>query len=467
MSVADQYASFVYSTQFEDLPLESIEKAKELILDSVGCALGATQTEWGKAQLRYASELGGKSEATVVGSRTRISCAQAAFLNAQLANLLDFDDTHDVYSPGHPGCLIIPAALAVGEAIGATGEDLVTAIVLAYEVTMRVGRSLGSILWNVGLPSLANPIGPAMATAKLLGLDEESVRRALDVITLESGLGVGKPTRRKWDVSEALTLGSLKGNYGKSAQQGVEAVWLAKSGLTGIMGLLDLDFTAWYLLGLPAEGYELLTQGLGEQYRILEMSLKPTPSCRWSHVPVTAAWQALKGRPVKATDVSKIVVKGVERLQRYNWETMLDAQFSIPCTLALAISGEPPGPGWYITGRFRDPDIRELASRVVFERDAEAEALEIRQGKMTGAVDITFTDGRVQSSYAGHVKGAPENPLTQAEQLAKFKANASTLADEHITEVIKTIKTLDELEDVGCLVQGLRATSREGIKSRK
>lgn len=223
MKAADQIANYVWQARFGDLPPHVVVKTKELILDSVGCALGATQTETGQTYVKLATTLGGPAEATVIGGRAKVSHPRAAFVNSHLANLLDFDDTHDVYPPGHPGCLIIPGALAVAEAVGASGEELLTSVVLGYEVTLRLGRALGSNLWQAGHLPLTSLVGPAVAAAKLLDLDRATVRNTLDILSLQSGLTVAAPKRRKADISSSLTLGNLKGGYGKAAEQGVLA----------------------------------------------------------------------------------------------------------------------------------------------------------------------------------------------------------------------------------------------------
>jgi 2-methylcitrate dehydratase PrpD len=143
MSAGERLAEYVHESQFDGFPTVVIERAKELILDSVGCALGATQTDIGRSYINLAMDLAGKAESTVAGSGMRISALHAAYVNTQLANLLDFDDTYDVYHPGHPGCLIVQSALAMAEAIGATGEELLTSVILGYEVSLRVGHAVG------------------------------------------------------------------------------------------------------------------------------------------------------------------------------------------------------------------------------------------------------------------------------------------------------------------------------------
>jgi 2-methylcitrate dehydratase PrpD len=447
---ADIYAAYIHGARFDDLPSDVREKAKDLILDSVGCALGATQTREGQETISLAKFLLGKPESTVIGGGVRVSQEKCALVNTQLANLLDFDDTWDVYSPGHPGCVTIPPALAVGEAVHASGRDLLTAIVLGYEIDMRIGHALGSILWLTGFSLITELAAPAVVTAKLLGMDAGAIERTFGVLTADAG--ALRLTQAKYDVPPDMDIGTIKGNYGQYSELGVLAAYKARSGLTSMKGLLDVDLTGWYLAGLSAAGFDDLVRGLGHQYWILNMSFKPTPSCRWTHVPITAAWAALGNRPVRASDVDRIVVKGVTRLERYQWDEMTQAQFSIPCALALAISGATPGPGWYSSGRFTDPEIRALASKVKLEREPEAESREIWDLGMTCTVEITFKNGEIKSGRCEHVKGAPQNPMTRNELVSKFKVNASHLKPSRQQELVDKILRFEEIGDVADLM---------------
>jgi 2-methylcitrate dehydratase PrpD len=446
----DIYAAYIHGAHFEDLPSEVREKAKDLILDSVGCALGATQTREGQQTIDFGKSLPGKPESSIIGGGSRVSQEKCALVNTQLANLLDFDDVFDLYSPAHPGCLIIPPALAVGEAIHASGRDVLTAIVLGYEIDMRIGRALGSILWLTGFSVITELAAPAVVTARLLGLDTASIERTLGLLTADAGSL--QLTHTKYDIPPELDLGTMKSNYGQYSELGILAAYKAKNGLTSMKGLLDQDLTGWYLAGLLPEGFDELVRGLNQEYCILKMSFKPTPSCRWTHVPITAAWQALGNRPVRPADVERIVVKGVKRLERYQWDEMIQAQFSIPCALALAITGATPSPGWYTSGRFSDPDIRALASRIKLERDPAAEAREIWDLGITCTVEITLKNGESKTGYCEHVKGAPGNPLTREELLSKFKANASHVKAPRQREIVERILGLEEMADIAELM---------------
>ena len=445
------YAQYLTTVKFQALPKDAVQKAKYLILDSIGCALGGAQTDPGKRHIALGKDLGGNAESTVIGDGAQVSSMNAAYVNAQLSNLLDFDDIDDFYPPGHPGNAIVQTALALGQSVKASGEELLTAVIVGYEVCQRVGRASGSLLWQTNLDSLAGLVGPAAVSSRLLKLDRGA---AVDVFHLAQLLGGGGPKRHKFDIPAEMVIPSIKSNYGLDALLGILAAHVAKQGIRGYDNLLDGGLETWFLAGGEVSNYKILTQGLGTKYLIVEMSFKPTPSCRWTHVPITAAREALNGKPVKEDEVSQIIIKGVERLKRYEWDTMLDAQFSIPCALALDLVGETPGPRWYTTGRFKDAEIRRLASKVKYEHDRRALELEIKEGKMICTVEIVFKDGKTKKASIEHIKGAPDNPMSEDELFSKFRENATpVLSEPQIKKVIDMVMNLEKLSDVSLLTK--------------
>jgi hypothetical protein len=156
-------------------PGDVVNRAKYLILDNIGCALGGTQTELGRKYLRVSANWKGIPESTVMGTGTRVSCMNAVYVNTQLANVLDFDDTYDLYSPGHPGNAIIQTAVGLGEAIDASGEELLTAVILGYEVCLRIGRAEGPIDWQWSIYVDSMTRGTTTVSSRLLKLDREEI----------------------------------------------------------------------------------------------------------------------------------------------------------------------------------------------------------------------------------------------------------------------------------------------------
>jgi 2-methylcitrate dehydratase PrpD len=459
-------SAYVNTAQFNDFPDDVVRRTKYLILDNIGCALGGTQTEIGKKYLRVSANWQGAPESTVMGTGTRVSCMNAAYVNAQLANVLDFDDTYDLYSPGHPGNAIVQTAIALGEAVDASGEELLIAVILGYEVCLRIGRAEGPIDWQFSIYVDAMTRGTTTVSSRLLKLDQEEICSAFHhAIEL-----IFPPQRQKFDVPTDTPVPETKSNFGLYAMQGILAARLGQQKVTGWNTLLDVDLQKWYLSGGEVEGYDILTGGLGKIYRTMEVSFKPTPSCRLTHAPITALWQALDHKPIKAKDIEQIEIKGVKRLDRPQWEIEMEAQFSMQCAIAMAALGIEPGPKWYTTGKFKDQEVRELAAKVKLENDPEAEEMELREGKVTCTVTVKFKDGTVKKATIHQVKGAPGNPMTEEELKAKFKANTIDIFSEaQVNQIIDTVLNLEKLPKVSDLTKLLRSpkvTIEKGKKGR-
>ena len=459
-------AAYVKAAKFKDFPEAVINRAKYLILDNIGCALGGTQTEIGKKYLRVSANWNGAPESTVMGTGTRVSCMNAAYVNAQLANVLDFDDTYDLYSPGHPGNAIIQTAIALGESIDASGEEVLTAVILGYEVSLRIGRALGSIKWQRPMFLDSMTRGTTTVSSRLLKLEEKEICNAL-----HHAIEIPLPARRqKFDIPIGFIVPETKSDFGLNGIRGILNARLAQQGVTlgEGMSILDGDIKQWYLTGGDIQGFDILTGGLGKIYRIMEVSFKPTPSCRLSHAPVTALWQALDHKPVKGKNIEQIIIKNVKRLDRPQWEIMMEAQFSMQCVISLAALGIEPGPKWYTTGKFKDPEVRELAAKVKLENDPDAEEMELREGKVTCTVTVKFKDGTEKKATIHHIKGAPGNPLTEEELKAKFKANTIDIFSEtQVNQIIDTVLNLEKLPKVSDLTKLLRSPKVTIEKSKK
>jgi 2-methylcitrate dehydratase PrpD len=443
-------SAYVNTAQFNDFPDDVVRRAKYLILDNIGCALGGTQTDIGKKYLKVAANWKGIPESTVMGTGTRVSCMNAAYVNAQLANVLDFDDTYDYYSPGHPGNALVQTAIALGEAVDASGEELLTAVILGYEVSLRIGRALGSIKWQMPMFLDSMTRGTSTVASRLLKLDQKEICNAL-----HHAIEIPLPAERhRFDLPAGITVPETKSNYGLDCIRGILAARLAQQGVTTMKGMLDGDIKQWYLTGGELEGFDILTGGLGKIYRIMEMSFKPTPSCRLSHAPITALRKALDHKPVNAKDIEQIEIKFVKRLDRPKWEIMMEAQFSMQCVVALAALGIEPGPKWYTTGKFKEPEVRELAAKVKLENDPEAEEMELREGKVKCTVMVKFKDGTVKKATIHQIKGAPGNPMTEEELKAKFRANTIDIYSEaQVVRIIDTVLNLEKLPKVSDLTK--------------
>ncbi len=459
-------ADYVIMSGFPDFPDAVVEKAIDCIIDSVGCAIGGSQTTEGRRYLSLARKLAGNRESTLIGDGSMVSTISGGYTNTQLGNLLDFDD--DLLRPYtglHPGGPIVHSALAVGEATRASGEELLSAVIMGYETSLRVADAISCTceingIRDVLMNSGHKVIGAAVTAGRLIGLSKEQLMNALGIAGC-SVPGTAPGTSRQTG-HQAMVAYSLKGNFGQYSMIGILSALQAREGITAPPGILDGSLF-WKKCGALSCNHAQLTRNLGSEYEIMKIGFKPAPCCRWIHGAITAVWSALGRRSVDPGEITEILLVGTAGQQQYEWGDMLEAEFSSPCAVAMAIAGGEPGPEWYTSGRFRDDDIRELAKKVRFVHDSDADEAFLESGLVHCTARITIEGGAVFEGECIHMKGEPENPLTRAELERKFLANSrAVLGEERSMRLTTTLACIAELEDLDPVVALLQPKSECG-----
>jgi 2-methylcitrate dehydratase PrpD len=177
-----------------------------------------------------------------------------------------------------------------------------------------------------------------------------------------------------------------------------------------------------------------------------------------SHALITTLWKALDHKPIKTKNIEQIIVKNVKRLDRPQWEIMMQTQFSMQCVISLAALGVETGPKWYTTGKIKDPEVRELAAKVKLENDPEAEELEPREGKVKCTVTVKFKNKTVKKATIHRIKGTPVNPMIEEELKAKFRANTIDIFSEaRVAKIIDTVLNLEKLPKISDLTKLLNS----------
>ena len=267
MGSTRKLAEFVHDTGYDDIPGEVLTKGKECFLDWQGVALAGTTDPITEIIMAYVSEAGGREEASVIGSNIRTNEAHAALANGVLGHALDFDDYHDE-TVIHASAVCIPAILAVAEARGMSGRDVLTAIIIGIDVSIRVGLGLGDYHYQRGWHTTATAgiFGATAGVAKLLKLDVDQLINAFGISgTLASG------------VRQVFGTMTKPLHAGKVSMEGVMAGFLAQKGFTssqtmieGELGLLEVFTDA------PHE--DLILKDLGSEYYAPHLSIKPYPT---------------------------------------------------------------------------------------------------------------------------------------------------------------------------------------------
>lgn len=355
----------------------------------------------------------------------------------------------------------MPAALAVGERVGASGRDVLTAIVAGYEIGLRVGQAIRPT------PETAAVVASwyhwqgfcaVVPAARLLRLSREQCRDALGYTGACSPVPV-------WVTKYGRPVHWIKNDYGEQARVGVLAALMARGGLRAPRHLLDHDLGLWRMIGSDRYRPEELTRGLGGHWLILDTTVKPYPCCRYIHSTLDALRDLAREHSLQADEIDQVVVRSFGGMTRwfadYRPSTMVDADFSVPYAAALVLSGREPGPAWYDSATLSDPGVLALADRVRLEQDEECDALFWNERRYVTRVEVTTRDGRRLHARPDSPRGGRELPLSEEELTEKFLALARVaLPAVRGRHVLTDLLAIDRFGDIRPIVRAL-ATERD------
>ncbi|HXG50040.1 MAG TPA: MmgE/PrpD family protein [candidate division Zixibacteria bacterium] len=449
--VARRLAEFIVGIDYDDLPEGVVSKAKELILDQLGVALASSMLPWNRKVLEYAREIGASGASTVIGTDYRTSLEYAALVNGTFGHGFELDD-YCTPCGAHVGCVVIPAALALGEQAGATGRDFLTAVALGAEIVLRVGFALtvrGIAARGFHSTSVYGPFGAVASSVKLLGLSEDAATHAIGIA------GSHASGTTEYD----QTGGDIKRLHaGIAGMAGIRAALLAKRNFTapptifeGKNGILNAFSSS------PEPGK--LTENLRGDYFMLKTRIKPYACCGAIIPQIDALREILRDHPVDHRRVKGITV-GVENRALSHVGTVgprprdiTGAQFSSHFSLGLTLVKGRNDFGAYfeaLKGDFSDPEVVAAAEKVSVVHDDEAE--EIYPRTRLGKVTVETTDGQQYQAKVFHPKGSPENPLGCEELREKFLSlSTMVLSEARAQELLRSLEDLENLRDLRSL----------------
>jgi 2-methylcitrate dehydratase PrpD len=431
-TLLQRYSRFAADATYQTLPPAVITSIKERTLDTIGLCLAATPLETSQMALHLAVSWGGNPEATTIGSAQRLPAPSAGFVNGTLAHSLDYDDTH-LPSVLHPSASLIPGVLAVGEALNASGKEVIAAAAVGYELCVRSGmaaydRKLGnSVFFERGwhATSICGTLGVAAAAAKLYDLGAEGILNAV-AIAASMGAGVIEANR---------TGGSVKRLHcGWAAHAGLIAAQTARAGFTGPPSILEGRFGFYQAFCGGQFNEAELVDGLGEYWCIPDIFYKPYPANHFTHAGIDAAFR-LRERVGNLEDITEIelgVATPTLRTiaqppeQKARPQSGYHAQFSGPFTVATALLGGGGGLGLWLDD-FTDANVRDrrylaLAAKVRCVANAECDA--IFPNQFPAVLTIRLKNGEVLVEKVLANRGGSGNPLSFEELKIKFLANA-------------------------------------------
>jgi 2-methylcitrate dehydratase PrpD len=404
-------------------------------------------------------ELSGQTEATVIGSRTRLPAANAAFANAMLCHGLDYDDTH-ADSVSHVSTVISPAALAAAEQLGATGKEALAAIVAGNEVVCRVGMAASGAFHARGFhpTAICGIFGGVAAVGRLGRVDPVVATSALGIAGSFAGglfayLADGTPT---------------KPMHPAWAAHGAHlATRLAVHGAAGPPSVLEGKFGLYHAF-VGAEEGEIDIDGqladLGSRWETPRIAYKPFPVCHFMHGSLGAASEGAAGRTFAPEEIDDVLVTvpeaGVSLVLEPSAEKVTprseyEGKFSLQYSIASLLVRGHVAVSDFTDEAIADPAVLAVARKVRYETRHYPSYPQAFPG---GAV-VRLADGTSFEADYPHQKGGPENPLTAAEVREKFRDNASlALPDAAVEALEEALLSLDELDDVAAALAPLALT---------
>jgi len=441
---------YVSRLGYRDLPSDVAAYTKLLVLDHLASAMAGYKVNkvFNRAVWEVIGGMGGKPESTVLFGGGRLPAAHAGFINAVYGHGADIDDGNRT-ATGHPGSAIIPAVLSLAEAHGLCGQDAIAAIVAGYDVYVRLGNIMLPSHFLRGFHSTGTigAVAAGAASARILGLDEDGVRRAISLAAVQaSGLH---------EVSDSGQMAKPI-NPGNAARTGILSALLSRAGADAPKDPLEGDKG---FLKAFADGadWSTLPDDLGRHFKITTCYIKLYPACRHAHAPVDAAMRLREaGIPeLDAIETIKIhTYPSAIQIAGSIFEPKNEAEAKLSITFAAATA--------MVTGHFTLDDLKngghlsdEVRGLIGKMQMVNEPALQNREAGIRGArIDICLKDGTVRSETVPLPKGDPEVPLQSGDMLEKLRSCASDLYDKDAQQrLYDAALGLDELDHIGKLMK--------------
>jgi 2-methylcitrate dehydratase PrpD len=463
MGATEKIARFIVETGYEDIPRDGVEKAKRTALDCLGAALAGVGEPVSQTITGYVMKLGGPPQSSVFGAGIKVSAPDATLANGVIAHALDYDDCG--VKIGHPSVLVLPAVLSLGEHLGASGRDILTAYILGLEVEGKLALHADFKLMQARLnhQTWYGSVGAAAACAKLLRLDIAKTRMAL---------GIGANFACGLSANHGSMAGAMAA--GNACRNGVTAALMAQEGVTANPNIIEAK-NGFYdtLVGRDHYDAERMAEGLGNPFYIESpgIGLKKYPSCYHTHRALDGVLQLIGEHRLSDKDIVEVDVGTSERAMRVlafsEPETPYQAKYSMPYCIAAAVVDQQVTLDTFTADKMVDPDIIKARKKV----HLSFPGIPIWPGLADVGPDTEFvgnpvtirtTDGRSYNARVDIPRGDPALPLTDDELLAKYRdCGHSQLRPDEIQHSLDLVLGLERVADIGKLIATLRSPSHE------
>jgi len=418
--ITQELAGFIASLRAEAVPAASEAVLAKALVDAVGCGLYGLTTPWGRTMREFAAEQGGPAEAGLWGAQQRVSVGHSVLSSGTAIHSFDFDDHSRAKI--HPGAIVVPVALALGERQKVSGRVVMAAMAAGYETMNRVSQAANPSRARMRGWHLTGTCGTFAAAATA------SVILGLDAATTASALGLaGTQSAGLWAFTTDGSM-SKRMHPGRAAQDGVTAAFLAARGFEGPRYILEAEDGGFLFAMSDTPRPGRITEGLGSLWHTDATCFKPHACCGSNHACVDAAIALVRDHGLAVEDVARVVagIPSVVETQTgfdYQADSVLNAQMSLRYNIAVGMFDGQAYLEQFTPERIVEPSVVALARKVEIEIDPDIDRAypEIYGGRVT----LVTRDGRTLSKRVDYSRGMPENPMSHAEIERKFLSLAS------------------------------------------
>ena len=440
-------SEYICDSSYSEIPKDVLIKAKYCILDLIGCALGGRKTKIGDILIKSIIKTGA-GISTIFGEKNTASLNNAVFINSSLSNILDYDDTFI----GHPGSTIIPVAFNLGEFLKSSGKELLLAVILGYEISLRLGLALrprtereyihGHGTWGT--------FGSVVVSGKLLQLDKKKMANALGIA------GANAPVRSVMKTSNNPEKSNMvKNNFGIASEIGMKAAFLAKNEFQGPIDIFEGDTGFWRMIGTDkVELYDFLLKDIGEKYLILNVGFKFYPCCRLIHSSIEAISEIVDKNLIDINNIKKILIYSVTPLSQKPFskaepKNMIEGQFSAPYSIACAIY-KINLLDWYSDSNLSDNKLLNFAKKISVNPELDADELHRKDSSFWLSKVEVYTDNNKYSNKVFLPKGIKTTSYKLEDLKQKFinLAVRSLKNEKKVNQLFQIILNLEEVKDI-------------------
>jgi len=434
-------SSYMAEARERVLPAEVIEKTKHHILDTLAAMISGSRLPPGRLAIQFARAYSGEKIAIVAGSDVVCGPMEAALANGMLAHSDETDDTH-APSQSHPGCAVVPAALATGEQFGIDGARFLRAVALGYDIGPRVTMTLGALAYmdesHRSTHSISGEFGAAAAAGSAANLVAQQMRWLLDYAAQQAS-GIAAWQRDTEHIEKGLVFA------GFPARSGVTAALLIQAGGTGIADIFS-GSDNFFLAYQPKADPEKLIEKLGERYEVTRTSIKKWTVGSPIQAPLDALEIIFKKRPFDADQVRSVVVRVATK------EASIVNNREIPdiclqhMVAVMLLDKTASFKAAHDTARMQDPTVLRQRAKVQLIPDEELDRL---LPQREAIVEVTLTDGTKLTERVEAVRGSAENPMNREEVVAKSRdLMTPILGAAPCNRLIDRIMSLESVKDI-------------------